>query len=541
MDQRAAATVTSTSSRAAYQFHPSRSAIIDLFNLYLGRNSRQKSEDTITRETTPNKLQKRITALNRDLPPPNEQFLFDFEQLQSQFPDQDQVRAVTESVLIALVVQCCNHSPRAEFVLFAIRSLCSIGYVNWDSFLPSLLSSVSSAEMSVGQALSNAAPSNSLSQPGIMPSSSTVIPNSSNFQSSVPTSPLPSIHGIGSPVQLAPESLSASPVKSSDASYNKQQTVQRANAISCLRQMACTIILIALESNLKPVTHAEIFSHMLNWLVSWDQKKQVTDECDGSKAWKSDRALSEWLHSCLDVIWLLVDEIKCRVPFYELLRSGLQFIDNIPDDEALFTLILEIHRRRDMVAMHMQMLDQHLHCPSFGTHRLISQAYPSAAGEPLTNPRYPPITYPSVLGEPLHGEDLANAIQKGSLDWERALRCLRHALRSNPSPDWWRRVLIVAPCYRPHAQQLPTPGAVFSSEMICEAAIDRTMELLQSTNSGNTFLYNLLLHFCDIFCFRPTHHTSATQLVRHATSINLITSPLKVFAYFATLEVRFEA
>lgn len=33
-----------------------------------------------------NRTQKRVTALNRDLPPRNEQFLVDFEQLQNQFP-----------------------------------------------------------------------------------------------------------------------------------------------------------------------------------------------------------------------------------------------------------------------------------------------------------------------------------------------------------------------------------------------------------------------------------------------------------------------
>lgn len=33
-----------------------------------------------------NKTQKRVTALNRELPPRNEQFLLDFEQLTSQFP-----------------------------------------------------------------------------------------------------------------------------------------------------------------------------------------------------------------------------------------------------------------------------------------------------------------------------------------------------------------------------------------------------------------------------------------------------------------------
>ncbi|XP_077232884.1 mediator of RNA polymerase II transcription subunit [Tasmannia lanceolata] len=477
----------------AHQFHPSRTAIIDLFNIYLGRNSRNKAEDAV--RETPSKMQKRVTAL-RELPPPNEQFLFDFEQLQGQFLDQEQLRAVTESVLISLVVQCSSHAPQAEFILFSLRSLSSIGYVNWDTFLPSLLSSVSSAESSTGQG--NQA----------MAGVSLSVPNSSNFQTSNPTSPLPSIHGIGSPVQSATESLacvSMSPVKSSDISCGVQPIVSMANnpslrgtTINYLRQLSCKIILAGLESNLKPVTHADILSHMLNWLVNWDQRQVGIDEADGTKVWKPEKALSEWLHSCLDVIWVLVEEDKCRVPFYELLRSGLQFIDNIPDDEALFTIILEIHRRRDMVAMHMQMLDQHLQCPTFATHRFLSQTSPS--GEPLANLRYSPITYPSVLGEPLHGEDLAISIQRGSLDWERALRCLRHALHTTPSPDWWRRALLVTPCYRSSAQQGPTPGAVFSSEMICEATIDRTIELLKLTNS-ETNCWQEWLIFADVFHF----------------------------------------
>lgn len=90
-------------------------------------------------------------------------------------------------------------------------------------------------------------------------------------------------------------------------------------------------------------------------------------------------------------------------------------------------------------------------------------------------------------------QELAFSIQRGSLDWERALRCLRHALRTSPSPDWWRRVLLVAPCYRPQAQP-PTPGAVFSPEMICEAVIERTIELLKLTNSGTP-------EFGSAFCF----------------------------------------
>lgn len=330
------------------------------------------------------------------------------------FQDQDQLRAVTESVLISLVVQCCGHAPRAEFLLFALRSLCSIAYINWDTFLPSLLSSVSSAETSVSQGNQAVAAVSSmnLSQSGILPSSNT-IPNSSNFQTSNPASPLPSIHGIGSPAQSAtepPSCMPLSPVKSSDISGSaKQPSVRvnssiRDNAISSLRQLCCKIVLTGLEVNLKPVTHADIFYHMLSWLVNWDQRQQGIDESDGASSSRPDKALIEWLHSCLDVIWLLVEEDKCRVPFYELLRSGLQFIENIPDDEALFTLILEIHKRRDMMATHMQMLDQHLHCPTFGTHRFLSQTTPNISGEAVANLRYSPITYPSVLGEPLNGE-----------------------------------------------------------------------------------------------------------------------------------------
>ncbi|VVA14573.1 PREDICTED: mediator [Prunus dulcis] len=503
MDQNQRSSSSSASASRAYQFHPARAAIVNLFDLYLGRSSRQKPEDSV--REPPNKSQKRVVALNRELPPRNEQFLLDFEQLQSQFPDQDQLRVVTESVLISLVVQCSNHAPRAEFLLFALRSLCTIGHINWDSFLPSLFSSVSTAEMSVGQG-SQAMPAVS-SQSGMLQSSNN-IPHSSNFQSSNPASPLPAVHGIGSPGQSAIEPSSCvtmSPVKSSDMPCNGQQATARVNssirdnAISSLRQLCCKIILTGLEFNLKPVTHADIFSHMLNWLVNWDQKQLGVDESDGVKSWRPGKALIEWLHSCLDVIWLLVDEDKCRVPFYELLRSGLQFMENIPDDEALFTLILEIHRRRDMMAMHMKMLDQHLHCPTFGTHRIFSQTTPSVSGEAVASLRYSPITYPSVLGEPLHGEDLATSIPKGSLDWERALRCIRHALCTTPSPDWWKRVLLVAPCYRSPSQG-PTPGAVFTSEMICEGTIDRIVELLKLTNSDINCWQEWLV-FSDIFFF----------------------------------------
>ncbi|KAJ9548970.1 hypothetical protein OSB04_021513 [Centaurea solstitialis] len=499
---------SASASARAFQFHPARPAIIDLFNLYLGRSAREKSDDLV--REPPNKTQKRVTALNRDLPPRNEQFLVDFEQLLNQYPDREQLRTVSESVLISLVIQCSGHAPRAEFILFALRNLYNIGYIHWDTFLPSLLSSVSSAEMSVSVS-STASPqpavsSTSLSQTGMLPSSTT-IPSSSNFQALSPASPLISVHGIGSPSQSAnePSSTALSPVKSSDMNGSGQHSAARSNmltrdnAISSLRQLCCKIIFSALEVNLKPSTHADIFNHMMNWLVNWDQQQQWSDEVDGIKSWKRDKALFEWLHNCLDVIWLLVDDKKCRVPFYELVRSGLQFLQNISDDEALFTLILEIHRRRDMMAMHMQMLDQHIHCPTFGNQRLLSQATTNISGEAAINMRYSPITYPSVLGEPLHGEDVALCIQKGSLDWERALRCIRHALRSTPAPDWWRRVLLVAPCNRQHPQG-PTPGAVFTSDMIREANIDRIVELLRLTNSEINCWQEWLI-YSDVFFF----------------------------------------
>ncbi|CAN4123377.1 unnamed protein product [Withania somnifera] len=493
-------------SRTQHQFHPSRPAILDLFNLYLGlKNSGKKSDDSISEP--PNKTQKRVTALNRELPPRNEQFLLDFGQLQCQFTDQEQLSAVAESVLISLVIHCSNHAPRAEFILFAICSLSSIGCINWDTFLPSLLSSVSSTEISASQGNPSGAVSSANLTSGLLPSSTTVA-STSIFQSSNPASPLPTVHGIGSPVHSAAEpssSASLSPMKSSDANGTCQQSIAkvnllpRDNATGSLRQLCCKIILTGLDSNLKPITYAEVFHHMLNWLINWDQKLHGVDEFDTAKYWKPDKALTEWLHSCLDVIWLLVENDKCRIPFYELLRSGLQFLENIPDDEALFTLILEIHRRRDMMAMHMQMLDQHLHCPTFGTPRLLPQATVNCSGEVVANMRYSPITYSSLLGEPLHGEDLAASIQKGSLDWERALRCLKHALRNTPSPDWWRRVLLVAPCHRLHAQA-PTPGAVFTSEMVCEAVIERIVELLKLTNSEINCWQEWLI-FSDIFFF----------------------------------------
>ncbi|KAL6515696.1 hypothetical protein OROMI_034062 [Orobanche minor] len=99
--------------------------------------------------------------------------------------------------------------------------------------------------------------------------------------------------------------------------------------------------------------------------------------------------------------------------------------------------------------------------------------------------------------------ELATCIERGSLDWEQALRCLRHAFRNTPSPDWWRRVLLLAPCHRLHAQG-PTPGAVFTSEMISEATISRIVELLKLTNSETNCWQDWLI-FSDVYFFLMKH------------------------------------
>ncbi|KAI7735006.1 hypothetical protein M8C21_019804, partial [Ambrosia artemisiifolia] len=304
----------STASRTTL-FHPYRPAIIDLFNLYLG--------------------------------------------------DHEQLYTVVESVLVSLVIQCCNHGPRSKFILFAIRSLYSIGYIYWDSFLPSLLSSVTSAEMSVN-IFSTTSPQSDVA-------TSAAGPNSSNIQSPNPVSSL--------------------------VSANEQSCT----AISSLRKLCCEIFISAMELNLKPSTYAAIFNQILSWLINWDSSQQGRDEVDGVKLYKLDKALFEWLHKCLGLVRMLVEDNKCRVPFYELLRSRLHFLENLPDDVALFTLVFEVHRRRDMMALHMQMLDQHLHCPTFGNQRLLNQAAVNTLSESNTNLIHSPITYPSVLGEPLHG------------------------------------------------------------------------------------------------------------------------------------------
>lgn len=334
-----------------------------------------------------------------------------------------------EPVLVSFVIQCADHTPRAEFMLYALRVLCSIDYVNWDTFLLSLLSTVFTLETSGGEGASsqsmmpNLQSTNLVTSEGKIALPSSGISNSTSFNgSNITFTPhLSSNNGIVFPTHPTIEhsdGVQLLPIKTSGASGLSQYFDYRSNQSSLkenhIRHISCKIILIGLEFNLKPFTHAEIFSHMLIWLSNWDQS-QIFDEIQCRKEWKPRGPLNQRMHLCLDVVWMLVDEERCRIPFYEFLRCGLQFFGNTLDDVALFPLILEIHRRRDMVALHMKMLDQNLHCPSFGTHRILSHTHASISGEAMPNLRHSPITYPSVLGEPLHGEVKSSSVFSPSL------------------------------------------------------------------------------------------------------------------------------
>ncbi|KAI5077084.1 hypothetical protein GOP47_0006908 [Adiantum capillus-veneris] len=118
--------------------------------------------------------------------------------------------------------------------------------------------------------------------------------------------------------------------------------------------------------------------------------------------------------------------------------------------------------------------------------------------------------------------DIAAAVARSTIEWERALRCLKHSLRAIPSSDWWRRVLISAPRFSQQQTNAPRPGYfvssmpsfAFTAEMTCEAVVDRILELMQPATSGNTSTqspdvagerWQEWLSFVDLFFFLVRH------------------------------------
>lgn len=93
-------------------------------------------------------------------------------------------------------------------------------------------------------------------------------------------------------------------------------------------------------------------------------------------------------------------------------------------------------------------------------------------------------------------QDVATAIPKGSVEWEKAMRCLRQALRACVSTDWWKKVLVLAPRFKKAPQSMgPRTGSLFvgqpslefSADMTCDAVVERIMELMQPLPTGYAF------------------------------------------------------
>ncbi len=108
-------------------------------------------------------------------------------------------------------------------------------------------------------------------------------------------------------------------------------------------------------------------------------------------------------------------------------------------------------------------------------------------------------------------QDVATAIPKGSVEWEKAMRCLRQALRASVTTDWWKRVLVLAPRFKKGLQStgprtgsmyVGQPSLEFSAEMTCDAVVERVMELMQPLPTG----YILLCLF--IMCDRINNYQS---------------------------------
>lgn len=488
-----------------------KAAVQELFDLYLG-GTRSGKNEYIGKDCLVYPAQKQIVAANKSKPPNNDQFAIDFKLLQSQFPDQEQLRVVVESTLASLLASCSGHSVQVEFLLSAVHSFSRLKILNWDSFLLLLLRAASAFESSGQTKLSAQSGASSLSGVSVQAAHTPSVGMPQVSTPAPPTSPASAI--IGSPsYSIVDPSVNQSPAKVSDPSLNglpnKATPVQRGLKVATwLRQLVCKLILLASEaSDLHPVTCLEVVSQMVQWIHTWDTTDADTNEEEKlPKSFHRQANQTEWLYKCLEVIKVFVNEDKGRLPFYALLHDRTQLqIDNWPDDEVLFTFFLEVHRRRDRIASYMQMLDQHLQCPTFATLRMIA------------------FTYQGAVCEPLYGEDVAAAVSRGTVEWERALRCLKHGLRAIPSSDWWRRVLITAPRFSVQQQTNSArqgyfvssmPNFVFTAEMTCEAVVGRILELMQPSATGNTSTqspdgagdrWQEWLSFVDLFFFLVRH------------------------------------
>ncbi|KAH7298336.1 hypothetical protein KP509_25G037900, partial [Ceratopteris richardii] len=355
-----------------------KTAVQELFDLYLGGPRSIKNEDS-GRDSIIFPTPKRVSATSKPRTPNSDQSLSDFKNLQSQFPDQEQLRIVVEPMLATLLASCSAHMVQVEFLLSVVQTLSKLKILNWDSFLILLLKAALAMELS-GQGRSSVQSSTGPVQPGSggLSAVSSVAgqPSVGMLQVSPPPPASPASARIGSPSYSSVDPLvNQSPAKVSDhASSGLSARItsgQRSFKVaSWLRQVVCKVILLGTDlANLHPLTCLEVLSQIVQWINSWDVGDTGVNLED--RLWRSFQKQyeeKEWLYSCLKVIRVFINESKGLVPFYALLHNRTQVqIENWPDNELLFDFYLEVHQRRDRMASLIQSLDQHLQCPTFAT------------------------------------------------------------------------------------------------------------------------------------------------------------------------------
>ena len=306
--------------------------------------------------------------------------------------DHEQLRLVAESILASLLVSCSGHIIRTEFLLFALHTLLRLSLLSWDSFIPMLLRHATATESSsqtrhLMRSSSNVVENNS-SVPGAHTSSVVL---QQVLTPAAPASPASAI--VGSPPYSANDnSTTQSPAKTAETSSLTLPSKgtpfsSGVKVASWLRQVVCKVLSIALDTSefLHPITCFEALSQMVQWVHTWDTVGSGSSEEKKLYVFISGQHdAKEWLYDCLGIIKALVDERKSRLPFYSLLHDRTQLhLDHWPHDVVLFPFFLEVHRRRDKISSYMQMLDQHLHCPTFASLRMVALTYQGAMGEPL--------------------------------------------------------------------------------------------------------------------------------------------------------------
>ncbi len=92
-----------------------------------------------------------------------------------------------------------------------------------------------------------------------------------------------------------------------------------------LRPLVCKIVLAALQGDLKPVTCLEVLLQVVQWINTCGTKGETAKEEEGPTGRrKQNLEYRMWLPSCVEVIWALIDESKCCIPFYALLHDRTQ-------------------------------------------------------------------------------------------------------------------------------------------------------------------------------------------------------------------------